>query len=282
MNHLAPIQAHSDTDMVKLWLSLQRSALTRENYSRTVSVLLSAINKKPLATLTVADLQSWLQSQTGADTTLANRLAAIKSLFTLAVKIGYLRFNPAQVIRLSKAKATLSQRILTEADIQLMIINEASPRNRAILSLLYISGMRISELCALTWQDITLTSTGAVITVYGKGSKTRMIPISQEVSALLGQRNEDAKPVFVSRKFEGHLTRTYATKIVKAAAHRVGLTRTVSAHWMRHAHASHALEHGASLVLVQKTLGHASIATTGIYLHARPEHSSGQFLELPK
>lgn len=281
MNALIPTQAHSDQEVITLWLSLQRSPLTQASYARTIHNL-QAHTDKPVPMLTVADLQDWQRSQTGADATIANRLAAIKSFFSLATKTGYLRFNPAQVLRLAPAKQTLSQRILSEEDVKTLLTHEAHPRNRALLSLLYISGMRVSEICALCWCDVTPTVTGAVLTIYGKGGKTRVVPIGTEVLNLLGERGADTAPVFVSRSLKGHLSRQQVHNIVKAAAKRVGLTQAVSAHWLRHAHASHALEHGASLPLVQQTLGHTNIATTGVYLHARPGQSSGNYLELPK
>ncbi|WP_430734229.1 tyrosine-type recombinase/integrase [Fodinisporobacter ferrooxydans] len=85
-------------------------------------------------------------------------------------------------------------------------------------------------------------------------------------------------PIFVSRKKEGQLSPSQVHRIVKAAAKRAGLGDNVSAHWLRHAHASHSLDRGAPIHLVQSTLGHASVATTGRYLHARPTDSSARYL----
>lgn len=85
-------------------------------------------------------------------------------------------------------------------------------------------------------------------------------------------------PVFKSRKLSGHLQRAQVMQIVRQAAHRVGIEENVSPHWLRHSHASHSLERGAPIHLVQATLGHRSIATTGLYLHARPQDSSALYL----
>ena len=92
----------------------------------------------------------------------------------------------------------------------------------------------------------------------------------------LGEDASDDAPVFPSRK-GGSLDTRQVHRIVRAAGDRVGV-EGVSPHWLRHAHASHALERGAPIHLVQATLGHASVATTGVYLHARPTESSGRYL----
>jgi integrase/recombinase XerD len=99
------------------------------------------------------------------------------------------------------------------------------------------------------------------------------------------RKGEDLEaPIFASRKGKGRLTTVQVTRIVKAAAQRVEdldgkVADQVSPHWLRHAHASHSLDNGAPIHLVQATLGHASVATTGRYLHARPTESSGMYLK---
>ena len=100
-------------------------------------------------------------------------------------------------------------------------------------------------------------------------------------NALLPLRKDagDNQPVFRSRK-GGHLDESQVWRIVRKAAKRAGIEKKVSCHWLRHAHASHALDRGAPIHLVQATLGHSSISTTGKYLHARPTDSSGSYLPM--
>jgi integrase/recombinase XerD len=171
-----------------------------------------------------------------------------------------------------------------------MLALERHSRNRAILYLLYSSGVRVSECCSLRWRDLQPRGDGGQITVCGKGNKTHAIllpalvwsmlmtlrPSPSEVTA--GESGDDI-PVFRSRK-GGPLSASQLLRIVRAAANRAGIEKSVSPHWLRHAHATHALERGAPIHLVQATLAHSSISTTGKYLHARPADSSASFLRL--
>jgi integrase/recombinase XerD len=104
------------------------------------------------------------------------------------------------------------------------------------------------------------------------------VSVWNKLAALRGEVGED-DPVFRSRK-KGHLRPVQVWRIVGKAADRAGISKAVSCHWLRHAHASHALDRGAPISLVQATLGHSSVATTGKYLHARPTDSSSKYLPL--
>ncbi len=156
-----------------------------------------------------------------------------------------------------------------------------------LLTVLYGGGLRISEVCGLRWRDLAPRDEAGQATVFGKGGKTRVVLLSAATWKVLAALRGDADaklagasadaPVFLSRK-GGALDPSAVHRIVKAAAARAGLSIEVSAHWLRHAHASHALDRGAPIHLVQATLGHASVATTGRYLHARPSESSAKFL----
>lgn len=164
-----------------------------------------------------------------------------------------------------------------------MIAQELNPRNHLILILLYVAGLRVSELADLTWADAQPHRGAGQLTIFGKGGKTRAIRIEDPTwSQLNARRGAPAHPIFtgsvasatVPLKFHtGHLLR-----IVRAAATRAGITKKVSPHWLRHCHCSHALDNGAPIHLVQQTVGHSSIATTSRYLHARPSESSSKFI----
>jgi site-specific recombinase XerD len=192
--------------------------------------------------------------------------AALKSLFGFAQETGFLRFNVGKAVKSPSVKNTLAERIMPEADMLRLIGMETKPRNRAILTLLYGGGLRISELCGLCWRDLAERQGGeGQATIYGKGGKTRAVLLSantwRTLMSLRGEAGPD-EPVFRSRE-GGALDPTQVRRIVKAAARRAGLPEAISPHWFRHAHGSHSLDRGAPIHLVQAMLGHASVVTTG-------------------
>jgi integrase/recombinase XerD len=141
----------------------------------------------------------------------------------------------------------------------------------------------VSEIAALTWRDLQPRTDGGQVTVFGKGEKTRTVLLPNSIWRELLRFRQGAgldAPVFPSRSGAGHLHPTSIERLVRKAAQRAGLELAVSPHWLRHSHATHALERGAPIHLVQATLGHASVATTGRYLHARPTDSSAKYLAI--
>ncbi|MGA2588355.1 MAG: tyrosine-type recombinase/integrase [Bryobacteraceae bacterium] len=276
-------QAASDDQLIGIWLH-GRSPHTQRAYAADVARLRARTGKR-LAALTLADLQSFADSV--ADLSPAGQyraLSAVKSLLAFGHRIGYLPFDVGSALRLPAVRGRLAERILPETAVHRMLSLEENERNRAILTLLYASGVRVSELCGLRWRDLQENGDSAQITVFGKGGKTRAIRLPVSVAKqLFGIRlagDGGDRPVFRSRKRGGGLQPTAVLRIVRRAAQRAGMSVAVSPHWLRHAHASHALDRGAPIHLVQATLGHASITTTGRYLHARPTDSSSRFLGL--
>ena len=276
---IAP-QASSDDDMVDLWLGTNRSPHTRRGYATDAKAFRS-FAAKPLRDVTVRDIQAFAATLAHlAPATTARRLSAVKSLIALAHRLGYLPFDVGAPIQLPAIKDRLAERIMSEWDMQQLLGLERKPRYAALLRLLYSAGLRISEVCGLCWRDLTPRDDAGQITVFGKGGKTRMIllpaPIWTRVAALQKGAGPD-DPVFRSRQ-GGALDPAQVHRIVKAAAKRAKLSPAVSAHWLRHGHASHALDRGAPVHVVQTTLGHASLTTTTRYSHARPGDSSARYL----
>ncbi len=275
-----PAQADSDEQVIALWLH-GRSPHTQRAYAADVASFGSFV-EKPLFQVALGDLQAFADSlERLSPASRARRLNAVKSLLGFAQRIGYLAFNVAAPVRTPTVKDVRAERILSEAQVQRMLALEPSSRNHALLRLLYAAGMRVSEACALQWKDAQERGEAGQVAVYGKGGKTRVVLLSadtwRKLVALRGEA-EAEDPVFPSRKRGGPLDPSQVLRIVRSAAKRAGIEAEVSPHWLRHAHASHALERGAPIHLVQVTLGHASVATTGRYLHARPSDSSARYL----
>lgn len=283
-----PVQAETDGQLVKLWLH-DVSANTERAYTRDVERFAAFVGK-PLSAVTLGDLQGFADSlsQPGRDGKLTltpagrRAVAAVKSLITFGQRIGYLQFNVGAAVRVKRnTQERLAERILSDADVHRLIALETDPRNHALLVFLYASAVRVSEACALRWRDMLPDDDGGgMVIVAGKGGRERTVRVEPQPWAIVeALRDEADQPVFRSRR-GGPLDPSQVWRIIRAAAKRARITTPVSPHWLRHAHASHAIQRGAPLPLVRDTLGHASIATTDIYAHARNGESSGRYLSL--
>ncbi len=279
----SPSGGENDSAFVELWLGTKVSAHTRRAY-RAEADRFRKVIAKPLGRVTLADLHAYAQTLTQGSLKAASQnraLTAIKSLLTFGQETGYLAFNVGAALKLRPNRDSLAQRILEESAVAKLIDGAKEGRDRVLLKLLYVSGVRVSEVCGLKWCDALPRQEGGQITVFGKGGKTRTVLLKPKVWQQLLSLKADAKAVdaiFRSRKGGGPLDVSQVRRIVYAAAKKAGLEQKVSPHWMRHAHASHALDRSAPIHLVQATLGHASVATTGRYLHARPTESSSFYL----
>lgn len=279
-----PPQAASDDAMVALWLGNYRSPATRRGYAGDVREFRSTV-RIPFHAVTLGDIQAYGLGLTHVEpVTAARRLSAIKSLFKLAHRIGYLPFDVGAPIQLPAIKDTLAERILSEEQVLRMLVGVRRPRDAALLRLIYGAGLRISEACGLHWRDcVERDNDQGQVTIFGKGGKTRTILLPSTIWSRLVELRGISAPddaVFRSRKGGVTLQSRQVDRIVKAAARRAGLSTSVSTHWLRHAHASHALDRGAPVHVVQSTLGHASLSTTTRYTHARPGDSSARYLAI--
>lgn len=287
---LAPLPKNTPEDQVaSLWLRRFGSPQTRLAYESDLRIFRSAV-KKPLSRVTLADMQDWVESLEGSTASRARRIGTVRSLFRFAHSLGFLPFNVAAAIRLPKAQSKLAKRILSEGSVEnLLRAAEDRPRDHALLRLIYNSGLRVSEVVGLRWRDIQADRQSAVLTVTGKGDKVRTIRLSPgtwaELKAIRGDAEDEAY-LFpgswrrVGRGASAHMDTSAVFRIVSKYAAEAGLKGHVSPHWLRHAHASHSIQRGAPIEVVRDTLGHGTLATTSLYIHARPNQSSGDFLGL--
>jgi site-specific recombinase XerD len=186
--------------------------------------------------------------------------------------VGFTPFNIGAAIRPPRPDDRLAERILDERQVfALLDAVEGHPRDHALIRLLYNGGLRVSEAVSLRWRNLV----DGVINIRGKGGRTRVVRLSRGTWAELhALRPADA--LGDDRVFP--MTAWNAWDRVRRAARTAGLEALISPHFLRHSHGTHALRRGADLATVRETLGHASLSTTGRYLHARPEKSSGDYL----
>jgi integrase/recombinase XerD len=284
----AATRANSDETLLASWLASLGSAHSRRNFEMTARKFLAELPAEGLRSATVEDVRDALNRITAglAETSARQCVLRCKSLLSYGHKLGYLVFNAGEAVKVksegAQRGATLAQRIVSETEVALLIRAAPSKRDRILLETLYAAGLRVSEVVALTWADVLPRDDRVQLSINGKGGFVRqvLLPaiVSKSLLALRGEAGAD-DPVFPSRKGGERLTERAVHGMVKRAAKRAGINEGVSPHWLRHAHASHAIDRGASLPEVKTTLGHSNIATTSGYLHARPDTSSGLRLD---
>jgi site-specific recombinase XerD len=270
---IAPIPPDTtEEQLLALWLHGKSPATVRA-YRADVAAF-RALTGKPLRATYLSDVHRYVDSLAGTTATRARRILAIKSLLSFASRMGYTPFNIGAAVRAPKPEDHLAERILDEQQVYaLLAATEGNPRDHALIRLLYNGGLRVSECVTLRWRNLI----DGVANVCGKGGKTRVVRLSRgtwdELAALRTDDMHEDDCVFP-------MTAWNARNRVQRAARKAGMTTTVTPHFLRHSHGTHALRRGADLATVRDTLGHESIVTTGRYLHARPEKSSGDYLAI--
>jgi len=225
-----------------------------------------------------------LKEKRYAATTLARKVAAAKSFFGFMVAEGKIRVNPTENLGSIKVGRSLPKPISIDQVRHLLqqtaeLSTPEAKRDRAMLELLYASGMRVSELVSLNLGDVD-TGEGYV-RCFGKGHKERLIPIYERAASAVEEYVKEARPKLVRNDTEealflnvrgDRLTRQGLWQILKGYAKSANLEAEVSPHTLRHSFATHMLNGGADLRLVQELLGHANISTTQVYTHLTSEH----------
>jgi len=207
-------------------------------------------------------------------------LSAVRSFYRWLMREGLVSGNPAAQVRAPKAARKLPGTLDADSVARLLDISEESPlalRDKAIMELFYSSGLRLSELADLRWDQVDAAS--GLVTVTGKGNKTRVVPLGSYAAAALAAWNRvrgqfagfDEPCVFVSNRGRPISPRTIQSRI-RYWARRQGLPQKVHPHLLRHSFASHMLESSGDLRAVQELLGHADISTTQVYTHLDFQH----------
>ena len=273
-----------DAFVDSLWLEdgLARNSLAA--YRRDVQALADWLGDASLYGTSEADLQRYLAEQfTRSRASTANRrLATLRRFFRWALRDGKVRADPTLKLTNARTPARFPK-ALAEAQVESLL---AAPdvdtplglRDRAMLELLYATGLRVSELVGLRLVELSLNE--GLVRVVGKGSKERIVPLGEEARSwieryfagarreLLAGRSSDA--VFVTQ-LGAAMSRQMFWRLIKRYALVAGIDAPLSPHGLRHAFATHLLNHGADLRVVQLLLGHADISTTQIYTHVARE-----------
>ena len=259
------------------------------SYENTLDKFSDALGEIELSEIELEAIQSWLEAQPVALTTRQKYFRHLKAFFNWARDENLMLKTPIpKRFKLAVPEERLVERILSRDEVEAMLCQEtaATPqlnqRNRLLLETIYFAGLRVGEVCALQWRQLSPSGASGQLSAYGKGGKTRHILLPEVLwQALMAFRGAAPRGALVFRSRRGKaLTPDRVGEIVKEAARkaRVENAEAVSPHWLRHSFASHGLDAGVAIHLVQRDLGHASVATTSRYLHARPGQSVGEAL----
>lgn len=252
-----------------------RSQKTLESYA---SDLRHADESIPngLMGATSADIQKYLSDLPDKASSIARKASALRGFYKFLMLEKIIKENPTSNLELPKRMRALPK-FLSVEEIELLISSAGDIKNsirlRAMIELLYASGLRVSELCELP----TTAYLGDKLLIHGKGAKERMVPIHERAKHALEKwlsirDDEKSKYVFPSNGKDGHITRDGFFKTLKKCAVLAGIDpHRVSPHVLRHSFASHLLAGGANLRIIQTMLGHEDISTTQIYTHVLPE-----------
>jgi integrase/recombinase XerD len=257
---------------------------TLESYTRDLARLNSWAlkNGKSISDLNRADLRKWIASLSRdglAPTSVARSVSAARGFFKFLMLDGHIKHHPAEDLD-TPQRFNYLPKFLTEDEINKLLTapdvsTEEGIRDRAILEIMYASGLRVSELVGLKQTDVDLMA--GLIICHGKGSKERRVPLGksaihwlqQYASVKAGYGKQSLPYVFLHRGKQ--FTRQLAWSMIKRRAEQVGI-KNVSPHTLRHSFATHLLQHGADSRSVQALLGHSDISTTQIYTHITDSH----------
>jgi len=257
-----------------------RSQKTLESYNSDLTRVSNILGD--LTKVTTEQLQKYLSNLPDKPSSIARKASSLRSFYKFLMLEKIIKKNPAAQLELPKRQKTLPK-FLSPDEIELLISSAGDVKNsvrlRAMLELLYASGLRVSELCALPQNAIL----GDKLLIHGKGAKERIVPMHASARAALDKwmelsfdNSKKNKPgikyVFPSTSKTGYITRDGFFKILKKCAVLAGINpNRVSPHVLRHSFASHLLAGGANLRAIQTMLGHEDISTTQIYTHVLPE-----------
>ena len=258
------------------------SVHTLDAYRRDLDALSAwvAAQHAELVTLSTEQLRAFVAAEHRrglSPKSLQRRLSACRSFYRWLLRHGRIAASPAAALRAPKAPRRLPQVLDVDEASRLVEVPTDVPlglRDRALLELFYSSGLRLAELCALRWHDLQLDD--GLVTVLGKGSKQRSVPVGSHArTALAAWRAEQQPasadvPVFPGRN--GPITPRAVQLRLNQLAQRQGLFKRVHPHLLRHTFASHVLESSGDLRGVQELLGHADLGTTQIYTHLDFQH----------
>jgi integrase/recombinase XerC len=265
---------------------------TTKNYGIDLREFMKFIAEKELPSLTYLDIRSFLaflKTREYSKNSISRKLACLRSFFKYLVRENVLAQNPAAGIATPKKEKRLPSFMNPDEITKLLDAPNKNSweekRDKAILEMLYSSGLRVSELAGLNHDDLDFF--GGLVRVRGKGKKERIVPVGQtalnslraywDMKAPRESTSAIKKPLFISR-IGSRLTDRSVRRMILKYVKRTGLSKEISPHTFRHSFATHMLDRGADLRSVQELLGHANLSTTQIYTHVTTQRLKDAYM----
>jgi len=283
----AASQGFLDDFIDRIWLEEGLSRNTLDSYRQDLSQFAGWLEKSGASDLLQVgqeDIQRYLAFKfpTSKPRTVSRLIASLRRLYRFALRENKISVDPTLQIESPKLPRSLPKS-LSEEDVESLLnapnLNESiGLRDRAMLEILYASGLRVSELVGLKVTEVSLTE--GVVRVTGKGSKTRLVPMGEVAVDWISRYLNEGRPLILEKRLSDSMfvtqrgsamTRQAFWYLIKRYALLAGIHKPMSPHVLRHAFATHLLNHGADLRVVQMLLGHSDISTTQIYTHVARE-----------
>ena len=265
-----------------LELDLNYSNNTINSYDNDLKRFENYFKNKNILKLNVNDLLKFVSSLKDlSPASVSHMISTLKTFYSYYIKIDKIKVNPTDALKSPKLGLHLPE-YLTEDEIDKLLDIEVtdpfSARNKAILELMYATGLRISEVISLEFKNIDMEE--CIVRVMGKGSKERIVPINYYALNALNTYIEEYRPLMIKKEVNNYIflnnhgkqmTRQGVFKMIKQECLKKGINKDISPHTIRHTFATHLLLNGADLRIIQELLGHSDISTTQIYTHLTNE-----------
>ena len=275
---------------VYLELELNYSDNTIASYSNDLNHLCLYLNKKNILNLSVQDIEKYLHTLSDlSPSSISHTISSLRTFYNYYIKLNKIKDNPMDTIRQPKLGKHLPT-YLTQEEVDKLLtihVNDGfTARNKAILELMYATGLRISEIVGLEFKNIDTEE--CIVRIMGKGSKERIVPINDIAIDALNVYIKEYRPNMLIGNIHNYIfvnnhgkmmTRQGVFKMIKAECQKKEIKKNISPHTLRHTFATHLLENGADLRVIQELLGHSDISTTQIYTHLTNQKLRQDYLE---
>ncbi|MBO5475769.1 MAG: site-specific tyrosine recombinase XerD [Bacilli bacterium] len=271
-------------------IDLNYSKNTVASYINDLEKFITYYEFSDIIKLNTTNIEKYIKTlEDAAPATVSHNISSLKTFYNYEIKMGKIDSNPMDAIKPPKLGTHLPVYLTIDEIDKILDIEVKDPfssRNKALLELMYATGLRISEVITLEFKNIDFED--CIVRVMGKGNKERIVPINDIAIKYLNDYIENYRPLLIKKNINNYIflnnhgnmmTRQGVFKIIKNYAETKGINKNIGPHTLRHTFATHLLENGADLRIIQELLGHSDISTTQIYTHLTNETLHNEYKE---